>query len=172
MAYGKQKKEAIVGAISSVDSKVLKTQQATNVATALQGSTAGVNIYTTSGQPGASPQIYIRGVGSISASSYPLIILDGVPYNGNLNNISQDQIESMNVLKDAASSAVYGSRAANGVIVITTKNGKLNGKPTFNFTSLVGVSSRAVRLHKLLGAEDYVKYTWQALRNKKIIYGK
>ncbi len=168
VAYGKQKKEAIVGAISSVDSKVLKTQQATNVATALQGSTAGVNIYTTSGQPGASPQIYIRGVGSISASSYPLIILDGVPYNGNLNNISQDQIESMNVLKDAASSAVYGSRAANGVIVITTKNGKLNGKPTFNFTSLVGVSSRAVRLHKLLGAEDYVKYTWQALRNKKL----
>ncbi|WP_245957191.1 SusC/RagA family TonB-linked outer membrane protein [Bergeyella cardium] len=168
VAYGKQKKEAIVGAVSSVDSKTLKTQQATNIGTALQGSTAGVNIYNTSGQPGSSPSIYIRGVGSMSASTYPLIILDGVPFNGNLSSIPQDQIESMTVLKDAASSALYGSRAANGVIVITTKNGRLNAKPSFNLTSLVGVSSPGVKLHKLLGAEDFMKYTWQALRNSQL----
>ena len=82
---------------------------------------SGVNIITSGGQPGDNPSIYIRGVGSINASTQPLIILDGAPYGGNINSIPQDQVESMSILKDASSAALYGSRAANGVIIITTK---------------------------------------------------
>lgn len=165
VAYGKQRKEAIVGSVTSVDEKVLKTQQAPSVLSSLQGSAAGVNVIGAGGQPGESPTILIRGVGSINASMEPLIVLDGVPFNGNINSISQDQVESMTVLKDAASTSLYGSRAANGVILITTKSGKRNRKPSFEVTSLVGVSTPAVRLHKRLGAADYMRYSWEALKN-------
>lgn len=107
----------------------------------------------------------MRGIGSINASTAPLIVVDGTPYNGNINNIAQDQVESMTVLKDASSTALYGSRAANGVIVITTKKGRLNSAPVVNLTMLAGVSSPAVELHKTLNAEQYMKYSWQALKN-------
>ncbi|WOC52471.1 TonB-linked outer membrane protein, SusC/RagA family [Bergeyella porcorum] len=165
VAFGKQKKEAIVGSVVTVDSKVIEKQQATSVVSALQGTTSGVNIITSGGQPGNNPSIYIRGIGSINASTQPLIIVDGSPYNGNINNIPQDQVESLTVLKDAGSTALYGSRAANGVIVITTKKGRLNTGPQINVTSMVGVGMPAVELHKTLGAEDYMKYSWQALKN-------
>lgn len=172
VAYGKQKKEAIVGSVVTVDSKTLATQQATSVLSALQGTTAGVNVIASSGAPGDSPNIYIRGIGSINASTSPLIVLDGVPFNGNIANIPQDQIESMTTLKDAASTALYGSRAANGVILITTKSGRRNRKPSFNITSLIGVSSPAVKMHSKLGAEDYMKYAWQAIKNREIYTNK
>ena len=171
LAFGKQKKEAITGSVITVDKKVLETQQATSVTSALQGSAAGVNLITSGGQPGSNPAIYIRGVGSINASTQPLIIVDGSPYNGNINNISQDQVESMTVLKDAGSTALYGSRAANGVIVITTKKGRRNMAPQINVTSLAGVGSPAVKRHETLGAEDYMKYSWQALRNSYVAGG-
>ncbi len=165
VAYGAQKREAIVGSVATVDKKVLQTQQATSVVSALQGTVAGVNVITSGGQPGDNPSIFVRGVGSINASTQPLIVVDGVPYNGNINSISQDQVESMNLLKDAGSTALYGSRAANGVLVITTKKGRLNTAPLVTLTSLAGVSSPAVKLHKTLGAEDYMKYSWQGLKN-------
>ncbi|SDE34351.1 TonB-linked outer membrane protein, SusC/RagA family [Riemerella columbipharyngis] len=132
----------------------------------MQGSAAGVSVISSGGQPGDNPSIYIRGIGSINASTQPLIVLDGVPYSGNINNITQDQVESMTLLKDASSTALYGSRAANGVIVITTKSGKRNSKPTVNMTSLVGVSAPAVELYKKLGAAEYLEYAWQGLKNK------
>lgn len=167
VAFGKQKKEAIVGSVGVVDSKVIQTQQATSVLSALQGSVAGVNLVTSGGQPGNNPTIYIRGIGSINGSTDPLYVVDGVPYNGNINNIPQDQVESMTVLKDASSTVLYGSRAANGVILINTKKGRLNSAPKVTITSLNGVSAPAVKLFKLLGAADYMQYSWQALRNNE-----
>ena len=171
VAFGKQKKEAITGSVTTVDEKVIANQQAPSVTGALQGTAVGVNIITTGGQPGNNPSIYIRGVGSINSSTQPLIILDGSPFNGNINNISQDQVESMTVLKDAGSTALYGSRASNGVIIITTKKGKLNARPQATMTSLIGVGMPAVELHETLGGADFMKYSWQSIKNAKVAEG-
>ena len=165
VAYGTQKKEAIVGSVVSIDSEIISKQQVTNVTSAIQGNVPGVNVVTSGGVPGTSPTIRIRGVGSINASADPLIIVDGAPYNGNLNNISQDQIETINVLKDASSTALYGSRAANGVIVITTKTGKVNSEAQLTFNTSYGVSDNAVAFHDLVRAGDYMRYSWEAMRN-------
>ena len=165
VAYGKQKAKSIVGSVVTIGKEVLEKQQATSVLTALQGSVAGVNIIAAGGQPGDNPTIRIRGIGSINASAEPLIILDGAPFSGNLNTISADQIQSFSVLKDAASTALYGSRGSNGVILITTKRGKLNSAAKVNFTTSVGFSGNAVPLHKLVDSDTYMKYSWEALRN-------
>lgn len=165
VAYSKIKKEAIVGSVAKVDKKIIETQQATSVLSSLQGTVSGLNIVSSGGQPGSNPSIYIRGVGSINASTQPLIILDGAPFGGNMNSIPQDQVESISVLKDASATSLYGSRAANGVIIISTKKGKKNSKPTVNLTSLIGVSSPAVKFHETLGAADFMKGTWQAIKN-------
>lgn len=171
VAFGKQKKEAIVGAVTTVGEEIIANQQAPNVLGALQGSAVGVNVITSGGQPGNTPNILVRGIGSINSGTQPLIVLDGSPFNGNINNISQDQVESMTVLKDAGSTALYGSRAANGVIIITTKKGRANSAPQINITSLVGVSMPAVELHETLGAADFMQYSWQAIRNSNIAAG-
>ncbi|MBC5836388.1 SusC/RagA family TonB-linked outer membrane protein [Flavobacterium muglaense] len=165
VAYGKQKAKSIVGSVATLGSDVLLKQQATSVMTALQGSVTGVNIIAAGGMPGENPTIRIRGTGSINASSDPLIILDGAPFNGSLNSISSDQIETMSVLKDASSTALYGSRGANGVILITTKRGKFNSAPVVSLTSSVGFSGNAVPLHKLVGSDRYMQLNWEALRN-------
>lgn len=171
VAFGKQKKEAITGAVTTVDEKVIANQQAPSVTSALQGTAVGVNVITSGGQPGNSPQIFVRGIGSINSGTQPLIVLDGSPYNGNINNIPQDQVESITVLKDAGSTALYGSRASNGVVIITTKKGKYNSAPKVNVTSLIGVGMPAVKLHQTLGAEDFLKYSWQAIKNSNIAAG-
>ena len=165
VAFGRQRKEAIVGAVAVVDEKVIEKQQATNALSAIQGSVAGVNIVTSGGQPGASPSIRIRGIGSINASAEPLIVVDGVPFNGDISMISQDMIQSINVLKDAGSAALYGARAANGVILIETKKGKRSSAPRISFTSQFGVASQAVKMHQRVGAADFMKYTWEAMKN-------
>ncbi|MEZ7499186.1 TonB-dependent receptor [Flavobacterium sp. Arc3] len=165
VAYGKQTAKSIVGSVATIDSDVLLKQQATNVMTALQGSVSGVNIIAAGGMPGESPTIRIRGTGSINASSSPLIILDGAPFNGNLNAISSDQIESMSVLKDASSTALYGSRGANGVILITTKRGKFNSAPKVSLTSTIGFADNAVPLHKMVGSDRYMRLNWEAMKN-------
>ncbi|OIV42114.1 SusC/RagA family TonB-linked outer membrane protein [Flavobacterium johnsoniae] len=165
VAYGKQKLKSIVGSLAVVNSDVIEKQQNANVLNALQGSVAGINVISSGGMPGENPTIRIRGVGSINASAEPLIILDGAPFSGNLNSISSDQIESMSVLKDASSTALYGSRGANGVILITTKRGKLNSAPKISFTSTVGFADSAVPLQKLVSSDDYMKLTWEAIKN-------
>ena len=165
VAFGKQKKESIVGSIVSVDQSVISNQQATSVLSAIQGSVPGVNLISSGGQPGDSPAIRIRGFSSINAAQDPLIILDGAPFMGNINSISQDHIETMNVLKDASSTALYGSRGANGVIIITTKKGRKNQKPQLSFTAQTGVSGMAVDMYPLIGAKDYMELSWEALRN-------
>ena len=165
VAYGAQREKAIVGSVASLDSEVIQKQQLTSVTQAIQGNVPGVNILTSGGQPGENPTIRIRGVSSINASAEPLIVVDGAPYNGNINSISPDQIESMNVLKDASSTALYGSRGANGVIVITTKRGGYNTAPSINITATGGLSSPAVDLHETIGTNQYMRYSWEAERN-------
>lgn len=165
VAYGDQEKKAIVGSVASLNSETLEKQQLTTVTQALQGTVPGVIISNAGGQPGSEPTIRIRGISSVNASASPLIVVDGVQYNGSLTNISADQIESMNVLKDASSTALYGSRGSNGVIIITTKRGKFNSAPTITLNSVTGVSTPAVPLHKRVGTEDLFRYTWESLRN-------
>jgi len=168
VAYGRQREKAVVGSIASLGSDEIEKQQLTTVTQAIQGNVPGVNLLTSGGQPGVSPTIRIRGVSSINASADPLIIVDGAPFNGNINSISADQIETMNVLKDASSTALYGSRGANGVIVITTKRGGYNSAPSFNVTSSLGFSSPAVDLHETIGTNDYMRYAWEAERNSLV----
>lgn len=171
VAYGTQTKRSIVGSVVSLGSEELEEQQLTTVTAAIQGTVPGVNILTSGGQPGENPTIRIRGVGSINASAEPLIIVDGAPFNGNINSISADQIESMNVLKDASSTALYGSRGSNGVIVITTKKGGFNAEPTIKVTAVGGMSTPAVELHDVMGTDQYMRFSWEASRNANIANG-
>ena len=165
VAYGTQSKESLVGAVLTVDEELIERTQATSITSALQGNAPGLNIITSGGVPGTNPTIRIRGVGSINASADPLIILDGAAFNGNLNTISQDQIASITVLKDASSTSLYGSRAANGVIVITTKKGRKNTKAQLSVNSNYGISTNAVKFQEILGSEEYMRYSWEAYRN-------
>ncbi|MFD0699304.1 TonB-dependent receptor plug domain-containing protein [Myroides pelagicus] len=165
VAYGAQKQKAVVGAISQVKADVLEKQVSTSVVSALQGTVSGVNIINASSQPGDSPTIRIRGIGSVNASADPLIILDGAPYSGHIGSISADQIESMSVLKDASSTALYGSRGANGVILIKTKMGKKDSAPDVNIKLTSGVAFDAVDTHKVLDAKGYTQYLWEGRKN-------
>ena len=169
VAFGTQTRESLVGAVNVVGEEVLDNIQATNVATALQGTVAGVGVITSGGIPGETPQIRIRGIGSLNSGASPLIILDGNPFNGNLSSITQDQIESYSVLKDASATALYGSRASNGVIIITTKKGK-RGKPVVNAESKFGVGMNAVDFHETVGAAEYMELAWESMRNFNV-YG-
>ncbi|MBU3821956.1 TonB-dependent receptor [Flavobacteriaceae bacterium XHP0103] len=165
VAYGSQKRESIVGAVGVISSSTIETQQVTSPLRALQGAVPGVSLLTSGGQPGSNPTIRIRGISSESLEQGPLIVVDGAPFNGNLNTISQDQIESISILKDASSSALYGSRASGGVILITTKRGYLDSAPKITFRSQIGISNPTIGIHDLVNPEDYLKLTWQALKN-------
>ena len=141
VAYGTAKKSTFTGSASVIKTDKLDDRPVTEVSSALLGSTPGVSVSSSSGMPGTTSTIRIRGVGSFSASSSPLIVLDGIPYEGSLSNLNPTDIASMSVLKDAASTALYGARAANGVIVISTKKGK-SGKAQVNFKFNQGVTIR------------------------------
>ena len=167
VAYGTTKKSSFTGSAATVKTEKIKKIATTSVISALQGNAAGVQVISSSGQPGVSPVIRIRGVGSINASSAPLYVVDGVPYGGDINSINPSDIESMTVLKDANATALFGSRGANGVIMITTKRG-LKGKARINFKASYGVASKAVKDYETIGARDYYKLIWTALRNKAI----
>lgn len=121
VAFGTAKKEAFTGSATVIKSDDIAKSQQSNVAQALAGKVAGVQLTNTSGQPGESPKIRIRGFSSLNAGNDPLWIVDGMPYSGDLNNLNPSDIESMTVLKDAASNSLYGARGANGVVMITTK---------------------------------------------------
>ncbi|MBR3766518.1 MAG: TonB-dependent receptor plug domain-containing protein, partial [Muribaculaceae bacterium] len=125
VAYGTAKKSTYTGSAAVVKADDINKVQTSNAVNALNGKVSGVQLNNATGQPGSNnPTILIRGISSIPAGSQPLYIVDGAPYDGDINNISTQDIESMTVLKDAASNALYGARGANGVIVITTKKGK------------------------------------------------
>lgn len=165
VAYGTAKKSSFTGSASVIKKDVLEKTQVSNISKALQGASTGVEAYSSSGQPGTDATIRIRGVGSYNASSSPLYVVDGVPFDGNLNSINPSDIESMTILKDAASSALYGSRGANGVIVITTKQGSKEASPTVEFKASYGFSKRAVKDYEQLTTNEYFELYWEALRN-------
>lgn len=144
IAYGTQKKSSFTGSAAVVGSKEIGKVQVTNAADALKGKAAGVQLNTASGQPGSTPSIRIRGYNSINAGNDPLIVLDGSPYGGSLNDINPTDVESMTVLKDAASTALYGARGGNGVILITTKSGQRGQNGVITVDAKWGSNSKAV----------------------------
>lgn len=164
IGYGTSSKQSLVHSVSSIDTETIENTQATSITQALQGTVSGVTVLTSGGVPGSGQTIRIRGVGSINASASPLIIVDGVIFNGSLNSIPQEQVESISVLKDA-SAAVYGSRGSNGVVIVTTKKGERNSKGSFTFSTSFGAASEAVDMHPVLDADTYFKYYWEAMVN-------
>ena len=129
VAYGTAKKSSFTGSAAVVKNDKIEKMQTSDVTKALAGAVSGVQITTASGAPGSGTSIRVRGLGSINASSEPLIVVDGSPFDGDLSMINSQDVESMTVLKDAAANALYGARGANGVVLITTKRGKI-GKAT------------------------------------------
>jgi len=187
VAYGTVKKENFTGSASTVKSETFENRPITSFEKALQGAVAGVQVTSVSGQPGSTSSVRIRGVGSLSGSSTPLYVLDGVAItNGNMSYMGQtlevtntadvlsmlnpNDIESVTVLKDASAAAIYGSRAANGVILINTKKGK-SGKTQFSATSSGGYSYQAVPKHDILNGSEYYKLFWDNYYSQKIKAG-
>jgi len=164
--YRSEIKSNVSSAISTVKGKDVEKLVVLGLDQALQGQAPGISVTQTSGAPGDDIAVRIRGVGTLGNSN-PLYIVDGVPTNANINMFSTGDIESIDILKDGAAAAIYGSRAANGVIVITTKKGK-SGIPTFNFTSSIGMS-KAFNLPKLLNSRDYLTVRNAAIKNANVL---
>lgn len=163
--YGTANKKTYTGSVGLIQAKTIEKSQVSNVSKALEGSVAGLQSFSASGQPGSEATIRIRGVGSINAKSDPLYVVDGVPYEGGLSAIAASDIESISVLKDATAATLYGSRAANGVIMITTKQGKRETEPQIEITAKHGISNRARSDYKQLGTNQYMELQWEAIRN-------
>jgi TonB-dependent starch-binding outer membrane protein SusC len=159
IGYGQQKKSLVTGAISSVKADQIETVSSTRIEQALQGRTAGVQILSTSGQPGAGLNVRIRGTGS-NRNSSPLYIIDGVR-TGGLESIDPSEIASFEILKDAASAAIYGAEGANGVIIITTKTGKRNSSD-ISYQGQFGVQSVKPGFIKMMNAQQYQQYLQEA----------
>ncbi|MBQ9399596.1 MAG: TonB-dependent receptor [Bacteroidales bacterium] len=165
VAYGTKRKQDLVGSVSTVKSNILQNTQATSVTQALEGAVAGLQVITSSGQPGQDANMYVRGVGSLSASNSALIVLDGVPYTGALSNINPNDIESITVSKDAVSNSLYGARAAGGVIMVTTKSGARD-KANVRFSANAGVLNRAYKDYSMAtDPAEFYRLTWYGIRN-------
>ena len=166
VAFGKAKKSAFTGSAKVVGAEKLEQSQVTDVTSALSGQVAGVTLVQASGAPGSSPTIRIRGFSSLNAGLNPLIIVDGAPYSGDINNINPSDVESMTVLKDAASSALYGARGANGVIIITTKQAQKGKDAIVTFDAKWGSNSRALQHYDVIESPaQYYEMQYAALKN-------
>lgn len=163
-AYGTTRKSALTNSVATIRSEDIAQRPITNINTALAGAAPGIATNSGSGQPGAGPAVRIRGFGSINGSMTPLYILDGAPYDGTINNIDPNDIESISVLKDASAAALYGARAANGVIMITTKSGKAN-QDQVSLKFITGINSRGLSDYEKVGIPDYYKLMWETTRN-------
>ena len=164
-AFGVAKKEAFTGSAATIKSEDLQKTQSSSVANALSGKVAGLQTTQGSGSLGSEPTIRIRGIGSINAGNDPLWVVDGVPYEGDLNNLNMADVETMTVLKDAASNALYGARGANGVIMVTTKRAKA-GDARVNFDAKWGVNMAARQLYDYTrNPGEYYEMHYAALKN-------
>lgn len=170
IAYGSAKKSAFTGAATQINADKIEGRPITSITRAIEGQSAGVQVTSGSGQPGSGQNIRIRGFGSYGASNSPLFVVDGVPYSGDFNQINPDDVESITILKDAASTALYGNKAANGVVLITTKKGK-GSKGTLTFNMSNGYVSRSQPEFETIDAFAYYPVMWEALRNAKISGG-
>ncbi len=171
IAYGAAKKSTLTGAISQVNSESIQTRPASNVATVLEGSVSGVQVNSTYGAPGDDPSIRIRGFGTINGDASPLYVLDGVPFSGNVSDLNPADIESITVLKDAASAALYGNRASNGVILITSKKGS-QGKLNMSIDVRQGTYSRGIPEYSRVNAKQWMNVAWANMYNQRIEAGK
>ena len=167
-AYGTSTKGTFTGSATTIKAEKLQDIQVSNVSEALTG-TAGVQVQSANGQPGTAATIRVRGVGSINAGSSPLYIVDGVPFDGDLSSINSADIESLTVLKDAASTALYGARGANGIIMVTTKRGK-SGKAVVNFDAKFGANQRQTKGYDVMTSpKQYLETQYVALYNAAAI---
>lgn len=165
VAYGTATKNSFTGSASKVSVESLQKKAASNLSTALEGEIPGVQVFNTNGQPGTSAKIQIRGIGSVNSDTSPLYVVDGVPYGGTINGIDPSDIENMSVLKDASATALYGARAANGVVLITTRKGK-SGKPVIEASGSVGLNMRLIPLYDVIKSpEQYLEVAYQSLYN-------
>ncbi|MBR1539311.1 MAG: SusC/RagA family TonB-linked outer membrane protein, partial [Bacteroidales bacterium] len=168
IAYGAAKKSSLTGAISAVNSDKLELRPTSSVTSALEGTVSGVQVNATYGAPGSDPSVMIRGNGTINGSSSPLYVIDGVPFSGNISDLNPNDIESLSVLKDAASAALYGNRASNGVILITTKKGQ-QGRVNVTASINQGTYSRGIKEYDLANQNEFMEIEWMELRNRSLV---
>ncbi|WP_243900238.1 SusC/RagA family TonB-linked outer membrane protein [Hymenobacter defluvii] len=164
VGYGVQRAEAVTGSVASISGEALREVPTANISQALQGRLPGVQIAQTSSQPGATTQIRIRGTRSLTASNDPLIVLDGIPFPGSIGDINPNDIQSVDILKDASATAIYGSRGANGVVLITTKGGKKGQKAQVTYDGFVGAKTLFAPYPMMNGPE------FAALRKATALY--
>lgn len=165
--YGVAKKESFTGSAEVISNTKISKRPVANVTKAIEGQVTGVRATSGTGQPGEGATIRIRGVGSINASNEPLYVVDGAPYDGSISAINPNDIASITVLKDAAAGALYGSRGANGVIMVTTKKGE-SGKLQVNLKANWGVASRAVPRYETMDEREYIQSIFYSLRGGNI----
>ncbi|RYY69937.1 MAG: SusC/RagA family TonB-linked outer membrane protein [Chitinophagaceae bacterium] len=169
VAYGTQRRGASTGSIAQVNAKDLENRPISNALNALVGAAPGIQTTTPSGAPGSSPGIIVRGFGSFSLSSAPLYVVDGVIYDGGFSNINPDDIATITVLKDASTTALYGSKGANGVVMITTKKAR-KGSQNLQFKVQTGISNPAIPQYPTVDAYQFYPLAWEAYRNG-LVYG-
>ena len=169
VAYGTSSKEALTGAVTQIKTEDIEKRSITNLSTAIEGASPGV-IATASGQPGAGQSIRIRGFGSFTATNAPLYVVDGIPINGNLSSINPNDIDNITILKDASSTALYGNKATNGVVLVTTKKGK-TGRGELSVNISTSIVDRSIPEYDRIDADDYYPVMWEALRNTSAIPG-
>lgn len=171
VAFGTKRQQDLVGSVSKVSNEIIANSQSASISKALEGAVAGLQVITTSGQPGGDGDIIIRGVGSLSASISALIVVDGTPFNGPLSDINSADIANIFVSKDAVSNSLYGSRAANGVVHITTKRGRSN-ETTITFKGGWGVSSRSYKDYDMVTDQgEFYEMAWYGIRNTRMAEG-
>ena len=172
VAYGTAKKSSFTGSAVQVSGEEISRKNQSEITKALAGEVAGLQVVNTNGQPGANATIRIRGYGSVNSSRTPLYVLDGVPFDGDISAIDLADVESTTVLKDASAAALYGARAANGVIIVTTKKGN-KGKTSIEADVKYGINVRVIPLYDVIDSpERYVELSWEALRNYGILQDK
>ncbi len=171
VAFGKADKKSLTGSVAVVSADKIESRPVTSVTSAIAGSAPGIQATSASGAPGSAPAIRVRGVGSINSSNTPLYVVDGLPFSGDISTISADDIASMSILKDAASTALYGSKASNGVVMIQTKGGRKE-KVQFNVKINEGIMFRAQPEYEKVGAADYYTLGWESFRNDLYFAGK
>lgn len=174
VAYGTATKSSFTGSASVVNAETIGSRVTTDVTSALAGTTPGVQVISSSGDPAAgSPTIRIRGIGSMSASNSPLYVVDGMPYDGSIADINPNDVESMSVLKDAAASAIYGARGANGVVLITTKRASTTAGSTIKFDAKWGSNSRLIPQYDVIKDPAlYYETHYRMMYNSQIYAGK
>ncbi len=171
VGYGTATKQSFTGSVKTIKSENLKNKSISNISQSLAGEAAGVTVINTNGQPGSSATIRIRGLGSVNGNRSPLYVLDGIPFDGALNLINPNDIETTTILKDATATAIYGSRGANGVILLTTKSGKA-GTSVIEVEVKTGVNVSGLPRNSIITSpEQYIGLTWEGLYNKGVAQG-